>query len=183
MNTNKITDIESYFKTENEHFNSFTFKMICEALKMDFENIETPLSLFDIAINTFLELHDSPLKAIQTFQKEIEKEKLTFSQKQFVLNYVFNYLKSSEFDNDLTQIKELLKISIQNLNKEAPEKPLVKNMREVLKGILNNEIEALPETLKSLDAEKRINIVCKLAPFILPKVEIVHSKEDEPSQF
>jgi hypothetical protein len=36
------------------------------------------------------------------------------------------------------------------------------------------EIEKLPETLATLEPKDRVNILCKLMPFIFPKVEAIH---------
>tara|TARA_R110000823_G_scaffold123120_4_gene248648 strand:+ start:736 stop:891 length:156 start_codon:yes stop_codon:yes gene_type:complete len=48
---------------------------------------------------------------------------------------------------------------------------------------MQKEIEKLPETLEALDPKERLNIFCKLMPYVFPKVETVHSKEGEPFQF
>jgi hypothetical protein len=56
----------------------------------------------------------------------------------------------------------------------------VSSIRETLKELVQKELAALPETLKSLEPEKRLNIVCKLLPFVLPKVEAIHSERGEP---
>jgi hypothetical protein len=57
---------------------------------------------------------------------------------------------------------------------------LTTSIREKLKGVVFNELEGLEETLKLMDPEKRLNIVCKLLPFVCPKVESVSHKEGEP---
>ena len=57
------------------------------------------------------------------------------------------------------------------------------DLRETLKGIMKNEIEKLSETLESLEPKERINVVCKLMPFVFPKVETIDSKNGEPFQF
>jgi hypothetical protein len=184
MNTKQITDIESYFKTENEHFNSFMFLMVCEVLKdSEFENKEQPLELFSNAIDTFMKFHESPLKAIELFNNAINKVSLTPSQKLFVYEYTLKYLKHSEFEQDLTLIKEMLKCHIEKLRAEQPVKPLVKNIRATLKEIVQKEFEQLPEMLESLEPEKRLNVICKLAPFVLPKVESVNFERGEPDEF
>jgi hypothetical protein len=54
------------------------------------------------------------------------------------------------------------------------------DLRETLKSIMKSEIERLAETLESLEPKERINIVCKLMPFVFPKVDTVNSKADEP---
>jgi hypothetical protein len=63
------------------------------------------------------------------------------------------------------------------------EQVLTKNLRETLKEIMQKEIQKLPETLEGLETKERLNILCKLMPFVFPKVESVHSKEGEPMQW
>lgn len=44
MNTKEAQALESYFKTENEHWNGYTREILCEVLQQaNFENPETPL--------------------------------------------------------------------------------------------------------------------------------------------
>lgn len=66
---------------------------------------------------------------------------------------------------------------------KTEEKILTNNLRDNLKGIMQKEIEKLPETLKALEPKERLNIVCRLMPFVFPKVETVHPKEGEPFSF
>ena len=54
------------------------------------------------------------------------------------------------------------------------------NIRDTLKELMQNEIEQLPDTLKELEPAQRLNILCKLIPYVLPKVESVTHKEGEP---
>ena len=51
---------------------------------------------------------------------------------------------------------------------------------ETLKAIMQKELEQLPETLKDLEPVQRLNVLCKLIPYVLPKVEAVHSQKGEP---
>jgi hypothetical protein len=44
--------------------------------------------------------------------------------------------------------------------------------------MMKKELEKLPEYLETLEPKERLNILCKLIPFVLPKVEAV-SSEDE----
>jgi len=57
---------------------------------------------------------------------------------------------------------------------------LTREIREVLKDILTGELESLPEILKELDSEKRVDAIIKILPYILPKVEPVNFKDGEP---
>ena len=53
-------------------------------------------------------------------------------------------------------------------------------MRAILKGLVANELELLPETFEKLEPEKRLDFVLKLLPYVLPKVEAVSMYKNEP---
>jgi len=57
---------------------------------------------------------------------------------------------------------------------------LTKEMRMILKGIVARELDLIPTTLEKLDPEKRADLVLKLLPYVLPKVEAVNMHENEP---
>lgn len=57
------------------------------------------------------------------------------------------------------------------------------DLRKILKGIIQKEFEQLPETLKELEPKERLNILCKLMPFVFPKVEAVHPTDGELFSF
>ena len=48
---------------------------------------------------------------------------------------------------------------------------------------MQKEIELLPETLKGLEPIQRLNILCKLMPYVFPKVEAVDSEKGEPGNW
>jgi hypothetical protein len=48
---------------------------------------------------------------------------------------------------------------------------LTKELRSVLKNILHQEIELLPEHFNKLEPKDRLELLVKLLPFALPKVE------------
>lgn len=60
------------------------------------------------------------------------------------------------------------------------EQVLTMSLRETLKNIMQKEIEKLPESLETLEPKERLNVICKLMPYVFPKVETVHPKEGEP---
>ena len=64
--------------------------------------------------------------------------------------------------------------------REGTPNRLTKELRVSLKNILAKEIENIPTTLYKLQPKDRLEMVIKLLPFIMPKVEPVHFKEDEP---
>lgn len=63
---------------------------------------------------------------------------------------------------------------------KTKEQVLTMDLRETLKSIMQNEIEKLPAYLETLEPKEKLNIICKLMPFVFPKVETIHSKEGEP---
>jgi len=176
MKANEIEVLESYFQTKNEHWNTYTREILCEVMQQgNFENPETPLKLFSISLDIFRNRHQSPLKAVQEFAAETDKLKLTIDQKLFVYSWVGRYLKNSEFDDiDTSEIEILLRSQTEKLKNEKPKieynKPLTGNIRDTLKEMIQKEITSLPDTLKELDPVQRLNIICKLIPYVLPKV-------------
>ena len=57
---------------------------------------------------------------------------------------------------------------------------LTKELRTILKDILYNELEEIEGLLDSLEPKVRLELVIKLIPFILPKVETVSHTYNEP---
>ena len=57
------------------------------------------------------------------------------------------------------------------------------DLRLFLKELMQREFEALPELLEQLEPKERINVMCKLMPFVLPKVEAVTHLHGEPDEF
>lgn len=187
MNTKAVQTLENYFKTENEHWNDFAFKILCEVIQKDnFTNPETPLQIFRKAVNIFTEHLKTPLKAVQIFEIETNKHKLDTNQKLFLFEWVLKYVKYTEFEKaGKYDITSLLKSQIGRLKAELnklPEynKPLIGNIRDTLKDLMQKELEQLPETLKELDPVQRLNILCKLMPYVLPKTESVKHTLGEP---
>ena len=63
--------------------------------------------------------------------------------------------------------------------KGTPNK-LTKELRSVLKDVLYEEIDRLPERLNELDTKDRLELLVKLMPFVFPKVQSVSQSLDEP---
>lgn len=57
---------------------------------------------------------------------------------------------------------------------------ITSEMRAVLKNIIAEELEKLPETFKAMEPKDRAEAIIKLMPYVFPKVEPVHSTYDEP---
>lgn len=60
---------------------------------------------------------------------------------------------------------------------------LTMNLREILKGIVRSEMEQIPELLEELEPRERLNVICKLMPFVFPKVQNVSHNNGEPFSF
>ena len=53
-------------------------------------------------------------------------------------------------------------------------------LRTILKGIIENELEGLADRIEALEPDKRLELIIKLLPYVLPKVEPVHPADGEP---
>jgi hypothetical protein len=51
-------------------------------------------------------------------------------------------------------------------------------LRKTLKGIIASEMESLPTTLEELPPKERLEMVIKLMPFCLPKVDSIGGTYD-----
>jgi hypothetical protein len=69
------------------------------------------------------------------------------------------------------------------MKNKSKEQTLTIELRDTLKTIMQNEIEKLPETLEQLETKERLNVICKLMPFVFPKVNTVSATEGEPFQW
>lgn len=57
---------------------------------------------------------------------------------------------------------------------------LTKELRQVLKDIIYDELQNLPDTLDGLEPKDRVELVIKLMSYTLPKVRPVMSDKGEP---
>jgi hypothetical protein len=57
--------------------------------------------------------------------------------------------------------------------------PLTTDLRQTLKEMMQRELENLPTLLEGLEPKERITILCRIMPFVLPKVNSVHPSEGE----
>jgi len=182
----KSGGIDRHYQTENEHWNQYAFDLLADALgKKLFADPEQPLILFDQAIDTLQDEHKTPFQAVQKLETELAAQKLTPEQTLFILGWVCKFLGNTKFENaDLSQTRELLGKRRDALKTELqPEAPLTRDIREQLKALMEKELAAMPETLETLEPAQRLNIVCKLLPYVLPKVEAVSPTAGEPLQF
>lgn len=50
---------------------------------------------------------------------------------------------------------------------------ITRELRKILKALIARELENLPKLIENLEKEKRLEIIIKLLPYVLPKVESV----------
>ena len=60
---------------------------------------------------------------------------------------------------------------------------LTTDLRKTLKAMFQKELESLPETLSKLEPEKRLNMLIKLMPFVMPKIHTVSPAYGEPDKW
>ena len=60
---------------------------------------------------------------------------------------------------------------------------LTKELRTILKNVLYNELDNIEELLESLEPKERLELVIKLIPFVLPKVDKIGHTNNEPYDF
>jgi len=53
-------------------------------------------------------------------------------------------------------------------------------LRQVLKQILAKEYSGIPQLLDKLEPKDKLDMIVKLSKYVMPTVEAVHFKEDEP---
>lgn len=57
---------------------------------------------------------------------------------------------------------------------------ITKELRSILKDLLYDEIETLKERLDALETKERVELLIKLMPFALPKVNGISHTTNEP---
>jgi len=189
MEVTKIEALEAYFKTNNEHYNGYSFSLLVETMKSGlFDDPESPLMIFANAVNIASSQHETPVKAAAIIQEEIERLALSPEQAVFVLDWIAKYLKQSEFDDlDPEGVLRLIKAHIDRLERlisDRPEnrQPITSSIRQALKRFVESELDQLPQTIKELDPAQRLSILCKLLPYAMPKTASVMSSFGETNK-
>lgn len=63
------------------------------------------------------------------------------------------------------------------------QQPVTRTMRSTLKALIQREITNLPAQLEAMDAKDRVNVLCKLMPYVFPKVDTVSADDGEPMRW
>ena len=53
-------------------------------------------------------------------------------------------------------------------------------LRRVLKHMVDNELQNLQDNINGLEPKERIELLIKLLPYVMPKVQTVSAREGEP---
>lgn len=56
-------------------------------------------------------------------------------------------------------------------------------MREILKGILAEELGGLAERLRTMPDEKRVDVLLRLMPYVFPRVNLISHLAGEPFEY
>ena len=66
--------------------------------------------------------------------------------------------------------------------KGTPNK-VTSELRDSLKQLIDGELIGLSERLEELEPKERVELLIKLLPYIMPKVQTVSHTQDEPLQW
>lgn len=186
-------DVEQYLNFGSDHDNKHALGVWLEAIKSGtFPDPATPLRVFVELRNALLQVSDQPAQVIPVFEQHTNGMK--GNEKLFIARHLLNYFEHTVFaENEnsepeayLTGISKPLDALLTRLSKETGktnDDPNTGDLRRLLKDTFRQEIERLPEYLQSLETKDRLNVLCKMLPFVLPKVESVHFSEGEPLSF
>ena len=53
-------------------------------------------------------------------------------------------------------------------------------LRKVLKHMVDNELQNLQDNINELEPKERIELLIKLLPYVMPKVQTVSARDGEP---
>ena len=56
---------------------------------------------------------------------------------------------------------------------------ITSELREALKGIVANELDTLSDSLAQLPAKERLEVLIKLMPYCMPKIETIGGAYDD----
>ena len=193
MKKKDTPDVEQYLNLGSEHENKYALEVWLEAIKSGtFSDPATPLKVFVELRNALLQVSDQPAKVIPVFEQHTNE--MSGAEKLFIARHLLYYFEHTVFgekskgepDTFLTNISKPLDALFSLLNKETRQNKFelkTGDLRQILKDIFRQEMERLPEYLQSLETKDRLHVLCKMLPFVLPKVESVHFEEGEQFSF
>lgn len=60
---------------------------------------------------------------------------------------------------------------------------MTKEIRAVLKDVIGEQLESMPDVLATLEPKEKLEFIIKLMPYVLPKVEAVKMNDGEGLTF
>ena len=60
---------------------------------------------------------------------------------------------------------------------------MTKEIRAVLKDVISQQLESMPDVLATLEPKEKLEFIIKLMPYVLPKVEAVKMNDGEGLTF
>jgi hypothetical protein len=190
--TQSVPTIDELLQTKNEHYNEYVQRVVTECIsKQIFPTPETALQTYDECMN-IISCTKIPVEATRCVLYKLyqtETPEFTDIQRLFILKHIADYInpRNTDFADKWKLQQEtydILKSYIAKIEKElAKNSPKTADIRETLKILMQKEISELPKRLEALDDEKRLGIICKLMPYVFPKVETVEASRGENKQW
>jgi len=190
--TQSVQTIDELLQTKNEHYNKYAQNLVKECIsRMIFPIPETALQMYKECMN-IVSCTKEPVEATRCVLYKLyqmQTPEFTDKQRLFLLKHVADYIdpRNTDFSGKWKLQQEtydILKSHIVRIEKELAENnPKTANIREILKTLMQKEISELPKRLEALDDEKRLGIICKLMPYVFPKVETIEASRGENKQW
>jgi hypothetical protein len=190
--TQSVPTIDELLQTGSEHSDKYARKVVTECISKEvFDTPEMALQAYDKCMNIIL-CASKPFDASRWVVYELthnQEPELTDKQLLYILKHIADYINpnSTDFGGKWKQQQEtydILKSYIVRIEKEfAENRPKTADIRETLKTLMQKEIADLPQRLEKLDDEKRLGIICKLMPYVFPKVEAVEASRGENKEW
>lgn len=178
MSKRKTGAAEAAIHTNNEHWNGYALAFLCKVKEGGkFPDVDKAMDLYCDVLSIVQEYHEKPLKGDRAIEALLAKAGMNEEQCREINLAAYTYLKASEFDVDLSVGIALLK----GRTKAKEAEPWSKGTREGLQELVRRELAELPETLKALEPKDRIATLCKLMPYVFPKLANVEGKDEQPT--
>lgn len=178
-----VPDVDQYLNFGSDHDNEHALAVWLEAIKTGaFPDPATPLKMFVELRFGLMKVAEHPAQVIPLFERHTggmnDAEKLFIARHllQYFEHTVFTDAESSEEETYLAGITKPLKAFLEKLGRESGQTKTdlkTADLRQMLKDVFRDEIGRLPEYLQGLEPKERLNILCKMMPYVLPKVEAV----------
>jgi hypothetical protein len=178
--------IDELLQTENEHYNEYAQKVVTECIgNQIFTDEECALCLYRDGLD-IVECTDKPFDALKCVLEKLSE--LSEKQKYFILKSIADYISPYHTEYEEWNCQDIMHsvvmAHIKRMDNEfIQNRPKTADIRDTLKDLMRNEILELPQRLAKLDDEKRLGIICKLMPYVFPKVETVEATRGENKQW